>query len=245
MPAVHNVGRHNPVSQPMAFTVIGLDLGKLSDYSALAGITWTVPGGRSPRWKPDYNVPTLHRWALGTSYKDVGASVLKFHQGIAEKVAPGLITIPPVLVADSTGVGEAVLESLYEQFIAAKAKGFMTGVTITAGNAVKLAGNARWHVSKMQLVSILQVLLGTRRLHVAPALEHGRVLLRELETFQVKVTEALNVTYETLRARDHDDLVLAVALACWGAETLGVCKPPALPTEPQPHWGGMVRTPRW
>jgi len=49
---------------------------------------------------------------------------------------------------------------------------------------------------------------------------YGRVpgqLARELETFQVKLTEAGNETFESWRERDHDDLVLAVALVCWGA----------------------------
>ena len=44
-----------------------------------------------------------------------------------------------------------------------------------------------------------------------------RQLARELETFQVKLTQAGNETFESWRERDHDDLVLAVALGCWGA----------------------------
>jgi hypothetical protein len=49
-------------------------------------------------------------------------------------------------------------------------------------------------------------------------LEQARDLLRELETFKVKVTESLNETFESWRERDHDDLVLALALAAWTAE---------------------------
>ena len=71
--------------------------------------------------------------------------------------------------------------------------------------------------SRKGLVSILQVLLGTRRLHVAADQPDARQLARELETFQVKLTQAGNETFESWRERDHDDLVLAVALACWGA----------------------------
>jgi hypothetical protein len=36
----------------------------------------------------------------------------------------------------------------------------------------------------------------------------------------VKITEELNETFESWRERDHDDLVLAVALAAWAAEAL-------------------------
>jgi hypothetical protein len=83
--------------------------------------------------------------------------------------------------------------------------------------AVSLVGDGRWHVAKKQLVSILQVLLGTRRLHVAADQPDARQLVRELETFQVKLTQAGNETFESWRERDHDDLVLATALGCWGA----------------------------
>jgi hypothetical protein len=54
---------------------------------------------------------------------------------------------------------------------------------------------------------------------VAPALPLAQVLVQELSVFKVKITESLHETYESWRSRDHDDLVLAVALACWGAET--------------------------
>jgi hypothetical protein len=220
-----DVSRPNPKYLPLAVTVIGLDLGKYTDYSALASVTWTIPVSVPHNWKADYNVPTLHRWPLLTSYKDIGAEVIKFDQKLAEKAAPGQVTIPPLIVVDATGVGEAVVECLYEQLAAAKAKGNLCGVTITAGQAVTHGRRpGRCNVAKMALVSILQVLLGNHRLHLAEQ-DYARVLLQELETFQMKTTDALNVTYESLRERDHDDLVLAVALACWGAETL--CLPPA------------------
>jgi hypothetical protein len=45
-----------------------------------------------------------------------------------------------------------------------------------------------------------------------------KILVRELGTFSVKITSAANETFESWRERDHDDLVLAVALAAWGAE---------------------------
>ena len=43
---------------------------------------------------------------------------------------------------------------------------------------------------------------------------------RELGTFTVKITSSANETFEAWREREHDDLVLAVALATWGAETI-------------------------
>jgi hypothetical protein len=42
-----------------------------------------------------------------------------------------------------------------------------------------------------------------------------QTLLRELQTFRVKNTEAGRESFESWRERPHDDLVFAAALACW------------------------------
>jgi hypothetical protein len=39
--------------------------------------------------------------------------------------------------------------------------------------------------------------------------------VKELESFRVKITASAHETFEAWRERDHDDLVLAVALAAW------------------------------
>jgi len=88
-------------------------------------------------------------------------------------------------------------------------------VSITAGSAVTQDQSVpgRWRVAKKQLASVVQVLLGHRRLLIADSLPEARVLKDELGQFSVKITQALNETYESWREREHDDLVLAVALA--------------------------------
>ena len=90
-------------------------------------------------------------------------------------------------------------------------------ITITAGHGVQPDG-AGWHVPKKDLVSVLQVLLQARRLQVARSLPMSSVLLKELENFRVKITPAANETFEAWRERDHDDMVLSVALAAWVGE---------------------------
>ena len=47
----------------------------------------------------------------------------------------------------------------------------------------------------------------------------AEVLVRELSTFRAKVNIATgNESFEAWRSRDHDDMVLAVALAAWLGE---------------------------
>ena len=64
----------------------------------------------------------------------------------------------------------------------------------------------------------MQVLLQAERLKIAAALPEAAVLTQELLNFQVKITMAANDTYGAWREGQHDDLVLAVAMATWYAE---------------------------
>jgi hypothetical protein len=132
---------------------------------------------------------------------------------------PELQAAPPVLIVDGTGCGSAVCEMILSEARQAKLRGSMMEVGITAGSAVTNVGPGRWNVAKKQLVSVVQVLLGNHRLHVGEQPETA-TLLRELSTFKVQISAAGNESYEAWREKDHDDLVLAVAIAAWAAETL-------------------------
>jgi hypothetical protein len=167
----------------------------------------------------------LKRWPLGTPYVQIVKSLIDFTK------QPFLNGAPPLVVVDATGVGHAVYEMFFERLGRSGLSGSACAVTITGGSAVTHAATGRWHVAKKALVSVLQVLLGTGRLHVAPALPDAKTLLRELGTFKVKVTDAKNESFEAWREKDHDDLVLAVALACWAAEAIVW---PQLPERRQP-----------
>jgi hypothetical protein len=118
----------------------------------------------------------------------------------------------PTLAVDKTGVGAAVVD-LFQGGVAAE----LRPVLLTAGHVTTQAEDGSWHVPKKELVSTLQVLFQNRRLTIAPMLER-ELLVKELLAFRVKITVAANETFEAWRERDHDDLVLAVALACWVGE---------------------------
>ena len=200
--------------------VVGLDLGKQTDPSALALLRWRHGADAHPK----YEVPTLKRWPLGTPYLDIAADVGTF------LAARPLKDDPAMLVVDATGVGTPVVEFLREEFCQLNIPGALVAVTITAGSAVTCQGFGHWHVAKKRLVSVLQVLLGSGRLLIADQPEAG-ILEKELRSFTVKITSTANETFEAWREKDHDDLVLAVALAAWGAEELADLHP-AIPAAP-------------
>ena len=54
---------------------------------------------------------------------------------------------------------------------------------------------------------------------LAEGLPLANVLIEELQNFRAKITaESGHVSFEQWRERDHDDVVLALALACWKPE---------------------------
>jgi hypothetical protein len=93
----------------------------------------------------------------------------------------------------------------------------LIAVNITGGHQVTRTF-ASVNVPKKELVSAVRSVLEGRRLQIARQLKEAQTLRKELGTFTTKITAAGNESYEALRARDHDDLVLAAALALWRGE---------------------------
>lgn len=128
-----------------------------------------------------------------------------------------VLATPPLsaatpLVIDKTGVGTAVAD----MFDAAGMRPW--AVTITGGDAVIREGR-HIKVPKRELVGNLVMLSQSERLKIAAGLADGPVLVNELVNFKVKVNLATgHDSYEAWRESVHDDLVLAVALACWHGE---------------------------
>ena len=94
------------------------------------------------------------------------------------------------------------------------------GVTVTGGDRVRREGRSSW-VPKRDLIGAVQAALQGRRLKIALGLPEAQTLLRELENFRVKVALSGHDSYgvgEEWRVGQHDDLVLALAVALWVAE---------------------------
>jgi hypothetical protein len=70
-----------------------------------------------------------------------------------------------------------------------------------------------WRVPKQALLRPLVAATEGGRLKVAKGLAETEALLRELRTFQRRITESGHDAFEGVG--EHDDLVIAVALACW------------------------------
>jgi hypothetical protein len=114
------------------------------------------------------------------------------------------------LIVDATGCGRPVVDLLKPCAPIA--------MTLHGGSTVNHKGRD-WHVPKRDVVTCAQVLLQQRRLKFAEALPLTAVLQQELLDFRYKLNPlTAHDSYAAWREGQHDDLVLALSLACWWAE---------------------------
>ena len=207
---------------------VGLDLGQSNDYTALAVIQ-KVPTYDQQTGNHDTELHLRHlkRFPLKTPYTTIADNVKDLLRGppFTEdiRIAPtrpgdnfGFVKIRKPhteLVVDKTGVGVAVTDLLKERNLR------FIGVTITGlGQKVTSTGVREYSVPKQDLVAALEVPFHTGKLKIAEDLELWPTLRGELLTFRRKQNViTAHISYEHWRESDHDDLVLACALACWKA----------------------------
>lgn len=188
---------------------VGVDLGRTQDFTAIAVVERAVyQGGFSAvfvacRKVVQLRLRHLERVPIGTPYPEVVTRVAEITQ--SEK-----LTGPIHLAVDNTGVGVAVVDLLRD----ARPNATLMPVTITGGDTENVCEGVH-RVPKRDLVIGLQVLLQRGGLQIASELKAAPMLLSELMAMQVKISSAGNEQYGAWREGRHDDLVFAVALACW------------------------------
>lgn len=180
---------------------VGLDLGQARDYTAVAILE------RSQK-ECTWGVRHLHRFPLGTPYPSLVESTRD------------LVRRPPLLgnvqlVIDATGVGRPVLDIFRRGNMGHR----VVGVSIHGGDAVSQDPSiSGYRVPKRDLVSNLQLLFQQRRLRIPTNLRESDILIQELRSFRVQISDAGHDSYGAWRSGEHDDMVLAVALAAWMAQ---------------------------
>jgi hypothetical protein len=181
---------------------VGLSLGQAQEATAVAVIQHTGNVKEAV-----CHVPHLKRYALGTSYPE-----------IVKDVAERLQKAPAnaCLILDATGVGQAVVELIRTHSLLSTRDANIHSVSVTGGEAEGREGR-HWRVPKLNLVGAVQVLLQSQRLKIASDLPDTPALVNELGSFKVKVVTSVNESFSEWRERPQDDLVFAVAVACWAA----------------------------
>ncbi len=100
-------------------------------------------------------------------------------------------------------------------------------IVITGGGKYDIDANGA-SVPKSHLAGAMQVALQTGRLKIAAGLPESATLLREMQTFKVKISNSGHEIFESGANAVHDDLVLATMMSVWTAERK---KPPMTAAE--------------
>ncbi len=176
---------------------LGLDLGQRHDNSAIA----IVQRVGQEMW-----VRFLERVALGTPYPKV-----------VERVAQMVSRLKKcAVIVDATGVGEPVVDALRRAGLGCE----IVAVTITGGARESRSG-ANYSVPKRDLMTGLHLALERGELRVARELREAGALVREMLSVRVRSGFAAGrVRIGADGYGQHDDLVIALALACWRARRI-------------------------
>lgn len=216
--------------------VVSADLGQQADFTAVAiierverlnpdfngveaqmsqerrkrgvrGFEYTEPKNLPPL----FNCTYLKRFELGTPYTEVVSKIKRLMD------SPKMQDQPLALALDATGVGTPVRDMFKKEMPGAR----IYPVTIHGGDN-ELFNKGFYRVPKRELVSRAVKLLQRRELNIAPSLEFASTLVEELRAFKLKINiNTGHDSYEAWRERDHDDLVLALCIGLWAAETQG------------------------
>jgi hypothetical protein len=204
-------------------TLIGLDIGQMSDYTALAIVERQTPAAYHPHEQPaqdrrslaqlreapppaTYVVRHLQRFELGTSYVQIMNRIASVFR---ETLPP-----PVVFLLDTTGVGRGI----FDMFRAIKLR--PKAITVHGGGKETHQGD-EWHIPKTSLVFALTAAVQDRptRLHLGEKIPFVQEITHEMRTFTSKINpDTAHESFLAWREQDHDDLLFALSLCVWWGE---------------------------
>jgi hypothetical protein len=186
---------------------LGLDLGQRHDPTAIAIIErMELYRAYQPSQFHSLRVRHLERVPLGMPYPQVVERIreLLLHPDLADNCA---------VAADATGVGAPVVDMLRSARLGCD----IAAVNITSGDRQTRSGST-WNVPKQDLLAAVQLLMDRNELKLAGRMKELGPLIRELTDFRGVRQNSGRVRLGADGAGEHDDLVIALALACWRAQ---------------------------
>jgi len=199
---------------------IGLDLGQSHDPAAAAVVDRVTSepldfiGPANPNFKPRTVVRSLRQWPLGTDYMDIVEDVLSFPVD--------------VIVVDFGGVGRPVVDIMRRRATEKRFTGKIKPVQLIGSNAratqKREARGVHWNVPKIDVITSILLAQQDGSLWLPKDAKETAALFEQLRIFQMKVTKAANLQFGNAPG-GHDDLIVALGLACWWCRRFGSMKP--------------------
>lgn len=198
------------------------DLGQASDYTAHVLVerredfqrregkpgSFEYEYGRTKSYS-HYDVLDIIRPPLNTPYTEIARDVKR-------RMEHPLLKGRTTQIVDATGVGRGVVDMMQEIGLMPEC------IVITGGHTINVQKETGfWNVPKRDLIGALQVVFQSQRLTIADGIDEDMkdALKSELSSFVMKIKNTNTATFEAWRSRQHDDIVLALAMAIWYLET--------------------------
>ena len=157
-----------------------------------------------------YTARHINRMPLGTPYTAVAKAI----EDIDEKIRRRENGETCTYVVDATGLGAPVIDLLRENIESARIK----AAYLTGGIEARIErGGMTLYIPKAQMVSMLQVLLQTGRIHL-PKTAEAEALKEELLNYEIRISDAGRDSYGAFKTGSHDDLVSALGIATFYSE---------------------------
>jgi hypothetical protein len=214
---------------------IGLDIGLVTDFTALTVVHRVKqPPSVNPLDADSdladeelyelmygsgyiYEVTDILRFPRGTKHPEIIREVQRLVDNPNLAVATtqgcyGGAETPPLVFVDMTGLGLPIVHAMQN----ATPPGHVIGVMITGGNEATQPSSDQWNIPKSQLIGKCQFALSDGRLKIRETSRLASVTTRELMAYRVSVSPSGHESFGA-PVGEHDDLVLSLALAIFGA----------------------------
>ena len=156
--------------------------------------------------------------ALGVDYDEQITQAVSYVQAVMTKLGDG-----PMIVADKTGVGDAVIDTLRSALRDAGVLGDVDVTPIFIKGAGSFTRNARYgfNVSIEDIIHNAAILLQRGQIKFSAGIPLIETALAELASFTIKKNRRNpdQDRYEAWGEGMHDDIVFALVLPLWLAET--------------------------
>jgi hypothetical protein len=208
---------------------VGVDLGQRRDHTAIVAVERVGPVSAVSSRTPEIHVRFAERVPLGTPYPRVVERVREVVQGLGSAARASSMwgmAAKCTVVVDATGVGAPVVDLMRGAGLGSMRPGMpampceVVAVTISGGErerSLRSNGGRAWSVPKRDLIGGVQTLLERGELKIAAKLREREALRRELLDVETRENASGRMRIGADGAGEHDDLVIALALACWRA----------------------------
>lgn len=178
--------------------IISVDIGKKNDYTVICVFQ---------RVNDVYHLVLIDRYR----HEDYSVLISKLLRLLEHpQMKDGRIAV----IADETGSGQAMIDFIRNEGIPAY------GLHIHGGVKTEMDRDTI-SAAKNDLVFHLQNVVEKGRLKIADTIKFNADLKKEMQSFSPKINKYTgNISYEAIRAKDHDDIVMSIAMALLFGEML-------------------------